>query len=386
MHEGAAGPVEAISFGDGVVLLDEPNQRLFAANGTAAIVWNLLAAGYDPPSIIKTLAEGFGVTLSMIAPEVTALIGGWRTDGLLSGGPPAQRSRYATDFATEHDLGGPAQSFQCVIVGKRTRLHLAEAAVAAHVAGVLQPFLVDEGGGFDHAIDLAVEGGSEPLVLRVDGVERMRLSSAAEAIGAVFQQLLALARPGIEWLAAIHGAAVVSPDGRAVLLPGAGGSGKSTLAAYLSRRGWRFLSDDMIALTAPYGAVVAWPTPHSIKSGSWAALADWIPELEASPVAMIYDRAIKFVAADSDGWVQPPMPVSGILFPRWSAIPARAGVRLSALDALVRLLNDRVWLGYPLTRSRVEAFLAWLGSVPICASITYHTLAEAEALLENMLG
>jgi hypothetical protein len=46
----------------------------------------------------------------------------------------------------------------------------------------------------------------------------------------------------------LHAAAVVSSDGRGILIVGAPGSGKSTLALGLLRRGWSYLTDDAVFL------------------------------------------------------------------------------------------------------------------------------------------
>jgi hypothetical protein len=54
-------------------------------------------------------------------------------------------------------------------------------------------------------------------------------------------------------LLVLHGAAVASSRG-AVLLLGGNGSGKSSLAAELCRRGYRLLTDDVVAIESPAGA------------------------------------------------------------------------------------------------------------------------------------
>jgi hypothetical protein len=46
----------------------------------------------------------------------------------------------------------------------------------------------------------------------------------------------------------LHAAAVVSTEGRGMLIVGAPGSGKSTLALGLLRRGWSYLTDDAVLL------------------------------------------------------------------------------------------------------------------------------------------
>lgn len=56
---------------------------------------------------------------------------------------------------------------------------------------------------------------------------------------------------------ALHGAALVSPQGEGLLIVASPGSGKSTLAIGLIRRGWGYLSDDAVLLRREGPRVIA---------------------------------------------------------------------------------------------------------------------------------
>src|SRR3546814_14539822 len=56
---------------------------------------------------------------------------------------------------------------------------------------------------------------------------------------------------------------------------------------------------------------------------------------------------------------------------------------LDPIEALGRLLGDRIWLGHPLEKARIEAFLEWLERVPAYEA-HYGTLAQAEALVRSI--
>jgi hypothetical protein len=58
---------------------------------------------------------------------------------------------------------------------------------------------------------------------------------------------------------------------------------------------------------------------------------------------------------------------------------------LEPLDALTRLLNDRVWLGYPLERAVIERFLHWFATVPAFA-IRYSSVPDAVSCVRSVLG
>ena len=116
----------------------------------------------------------------------------------------------------------------------------------------------------------------------MDGIERLRTCDAGQLIGAVNQTILEQIHPGIEWLAIIHGAAVAR-DGTGWAIPAACGSGKTTLTAYLLARGYDYLADDHVALSAPDGRIVPWPLPMSIKEGSWDVLSQYYQNLPHFP-------------------------------------------------------------------------------------------------------
>ena len=84
-------------------------------------------------------------------------------------------------------------------------------------------------------------------------------------------------------LVLFHAAALCSGDA-GVLLPATSGSGKSTLAAALVASGLSYLSDEVGALDAPSGRLVAYPKPISLDNGSFVALGAAPAPVERSAV------------------------------------------------------------------------------------------------------
>lgn len=70
----------------------------------------------------------------------------------------------------------------------------------------------------------------------------------------------------------IH-AAVLSKDGRGLILAGAPGAGKTTLAAALLMRGWQYATDEFALIDPDTLRLVPYPKALSIKDGSVAVLA-----------------------------------------------------------------------------------------------------------------
>ena len=70
---------------------------------------------------------------------------------------------------------------------------------------------------------------------------------------------------------ALH-AAALSRDGRAVILPGRSGAGKSTLSTWLTRRGFNYLTDELVFIRENSRNVEYFTRPINIKKWGLSAL------------------------------------------------------------------------------------------------------------------
>ena len=84
-------------------------------------------------------------------------------------------------------------------------------------------------------------------------------------------------------------------------------------------------------------------------------------------------------------WDSEPVKLRTMVFPRFIAGATADLQRISPFNAVERLLGDRIWLGYPVTETRVTAFLTWLNGTPAYA-ITYGKLDDGVRLIESILG
>lgn len=105
-------------------------------------------------------------------------------------------------------------------------------------------------------------------------------------------QSYALLEWGLNWVIAAHEvshlvihSAVLAKNGKAVLFPAPPGSGKSTLTAYLSRNGWRLLSDEMALITPLSLEVSPFVRPICLKNDSIDLVKTWFPDAIFSSVA-----------------------------------------------------------------------------------------------------
>jgi len=112
--------------------------------------------------------------------------------------------------------------------------------------------------------------------------------------------------PGLLWL---HGA-VAGLRGRALMLPGRRGRGKSTIVTELCRRGWTFLTDDILPLDPATLRVLPFPRVPEVRANPGREMPEaWLLEVDKAEIAL------------DDRLERHPLPVGAIVLP----VAARAG-------------------------------------------------------------
>jgi hypothetical protein len=180
----------------------------------------------------------------------------------------------------------------------------------------------------------------------------------------------------------IHGGAVARKEA-GIALAGASGSGKTTLIAHLIRRGYRYLADDLVALSAPDGRIVAWPLPLSVKEGSWSVIARCYPGFQSFPEYPTTRGLLRQIVPRPEVWDADPVALKSLVFPNYVAGADAELTPLALIEAVQRLLSDRIWFGYPITEARVRTFLEWLENKPIYG-LVYGDAFEAGRLIEDI--
>ncbi|GJE53218.1 HPr kinase/phosphorylase [Methylobacterium tardum] len=370
--------LQAIGFDldDGVVVLNRTTGRLQALNGTAGAIWKALYAGLDVSEAADFIAETYAIGHDRARTDVDQVVR-WIAEVHRAGSPDvalvdAIPANDALEAAAIYDLGDT----RVAVIGPPSE-------VTRHIAIVLSPHRAS---GSTDAIPIVISGGHDrhPFILRVADRLPLTFDLAEEAIGAVFQAILELRNPNIRWLAILHGASL-SLHGHGIVLSATSGSGKSTLTAALARRGFAYHADDMVALATPDGAIVPWPAPHSLKRGCWSVLAGAFPELSCQPIHTHAGRDLRLIAADRAAWDHPLVSSSLMVFPRYDAAATAAINSITPMNALVRLLEDRLFLGHPVTAEAVESFLNWLVRIP-AYDIVYPDTDAAERILRDLLA
>lgn len=361
-----------IPFDRGLVLFDEQGQRLHLLNPAAAAIWTLLDAGLPPAEAAVVLAGHAGRDETACAADIAALQERWATEATFD----AARSAARRPASPRYGDGAPAFY---EVSGIRLELTSESAEVATRAQAALGECAASPGGA---DLRLAVRFcGEDEMELIASGATWLTSHDPGEIVGGVFHLLLQRRWGENDWLTMIH-AAALERDGKAVVLPGQSGSGKTTLAAYLSRRGFNLLGDDLAAVRSD-GHVVPWPTQLSIKRGSWRALAAIVPELKHLPEQDVATRRLKLVAIGRAAWDQPPALVRALVLPRWTDGKEAVVTRLDPFDALAALVEDRLWLGWPMTAASVQGLLDWLKRVPAWR-IAYPDLETAKAQVSEI--
>lgn len=172
----------------------------------------------------------------------------------------------------------------------------------------------------------------------------------------------------------LHGAALVR-HGRAVVLAGRSRAGKSTLAAWLTYRGWGFLTDEA-ALVDPEALTVApfWRPINIRRPGPLDFIvADAPPE-----------KAEVLVPASTIGSLAPATPLAGIAFPCFTSEVQQALTRMSPAAALLELTQHFPGL---IAGGRVGfRRLAQLCEAVPAYTLQFHGLDEAEGVLRTLVA
>ena len=378
--------VRKLAADGGLLLLDTASNCLSAYNSTAQLAWELLEQGGSETELVAGFATRCGIAHDLACKDVRAIIRQWRSQGLLSANGSSKRSTkrwkapVRTDWSqapTPHWVG----TLTCTI--RSTVFAFAiEPANLIDFVPIFFKHLETPDALPDVRIEIR-EAGENNTALVVDGIERLRTCDAGQLIGAVNQTILEQIHPGIEWLAIIHGAAVAR-DGTGWAIPAACGSGKTTLTAYLLARGYDYLADDHVALSAPDGRIVPWPLPMSIKEGSWDVLSQYYQNLLHFPQYRTKRGEARQLVPSAEVWDTNPVLLKGFIFPRYVSGAKATLTRLTPFDALQRLLGDQIWLGYPITEQHVGNFIRWLEDKP-AYTLEHSNLADAALCIEGIV-
>jgi hypothetical protein len=374
--------VTSVVFDGHLVLLDERTGRVLLYSPTGSLIWHALAAGASPAKAAIDLARVFGVPARRIEEDIKHFIEDCEHRLREAAETCSSQTESIESIGWEAGATGNASPLQWrVTLGAITfdlSFERPEWAAALHfpLCRFASPTTAP-----DVRIEVreTAEGGVSVIE---NGKETISSIEPEAAFSLVRRRLVENLHPELDWLAMLH-AGVVATDGAAILIPGRSGSGKSTLVATLAANDFYYFGDDFAALAVP-GEAIPWPVPLSVKEASWRLVGEHYPVLSQTVAFRSRGRLAKQLHLGAASWNIPPQPVKAILFPSYSPAEETAINSITPADALARLLEDRIWLGFPVTREKVVAFLEWLERVP-AYEMRYRDVNEAALRVPQLL-
>ena len=152
------------------------------------------------------------------------------------------------------------------------------------------------------------------------------LRDVVEHVHSRIARQLIEASPELLWL---H-AGAVERGGRSLSFIGPSGSGKSSLAAGLSELGWRYISDDLLALDPMTRELLPFPRMPAVRE----------PSSQELPPERLWELTKQERWIDPAGVCRQPVPAATLIFPRFSPGASSHLERCAPLDATVTLLKN----------------------------------------------
>ena len=360
-------------------LLARPGERrLWLLDAASAALWDLHAAGWDTASLAGLLAERFGLESDAARAQVLDHEAQWRRVGLLDAATPSDLRLGGPDdpvWPAPRPRPLPPGSAILTVADRRIGL----AVTAADLRGTLRDWLAPAAGAgtVDHELRLA--GTADDWHLQLDGTRRTLGTSADGALVATLSILTELGCRPAERLLVVHGAGLVQPDGRGLLLVAPGGSGKSTLAAALDAAGYGVLSDDVVPVTLA-GDLLGLGLPLCLKAGSWPVLAQRRPELAQAPTVQRCGQSVRYLPPRTPGPAHPVTPARLVLS-HWRPDAPLQAAPLTPDEALQGLITAAAVLR-DLTQTKLKSLARWIERLPAWR-LTYPDLDQAHAWLDR---
>ena len=359
----------------GVVFLLPKQNTILVFNRTANFLWKVLAR-WGAQALPGALQARFGIPHGDACRDVEAILACWITNGALTGDGNRPKPRIKALEEPHACAGmvsepGPPRRYR---LGRLSFDLAVDADAAPHLLPLLAPFHDERSPpDFRCVVRMRLDGLA---ALSVDGKPKFEALPGHLLAGALYQEILGRLQQGQRFIAYIHAGAVAN-HAAAAILAAPSGSGKSTLIAYLTACGYRYFSDDIVALQAEDHAIAPFPLPISIKPGAAEALAGFYPGMDMRSA----HASLLGVSGDFGAL---PVLAKALIFVEYRAGAAMAFEPISIEDALLRLLRDRIFFGYPVAPDGFADFLRWLRGAERRV-LVYSEFTEAESCLKQAL-
>ncbi len=359
------GSARPASYRIGGSLVVDPGggRDLVLLNETAGFIWELAVEGRTLRHVARELAAAYGLGEAEALQHARTAIEGFERVGLLT--REALAAPREVPRARPPDPGCPSITRIYDLCGVPIAVTFAppglERLIGARFGYAEAPDARPE-----HALELRAT--PDGYAVLSDGAPVAEAASEQTIIGELIGRYVELSHGRSDWLAVLHAAAVRSPGGAGIVLPGTNGRGKSTLVAGLLARGYGYCSDDCVPVD-PLGRIHPVPFAICLKRGSWHVAGAFSDAVEGAQV-QVNQAGIECRYFAPVGTVRAPGPLRAFVFPAYR----EGGTRLTGLkpdDALKAIMSAKTWISRDpadMTRflalvERVPAFALDYGSV-----------------------
>ncbi len=376
-----AEDIFAVAVDDGLVLVREGLNCLFALNVSGQFMWERYAEGLSPGDVARETAAAFGIPEKQARADYEQALQDWRARGLLGPMPELPVHDPFVQLIPLENASPchPPDSSQASVRHYRFRdvpftVRFASAELERELAPRYAHLAASrdaQGALFDVACF-----GAEWYSLFVDGKETLRGTSIEAVRGGLFNAIGELAFPEVDPAANIHAAVVANGD-IAVAMPAQSGSGKSTLTAGLCHAGYGFVTDDRLLLDSATLRTPTMPNGICAKEGSWPILEARYPGLPDLPVTTVRGKKVRFIPPPVYASQAQTAP-NRLVFAAYEPEQPAQSRELTVIEALARLAQAEIW--FAPEPEKIARFAGWVQSIPRfeCA---YTNLEEGVAML-----
>lgn len=191
-------------------------------------------------------------------------------------------------------------------------VHCSHAGLQAHLESVLSSLVscrTQPTSYTEYEIRIDRDGGSRLLC---DGTEVVGEVKPSRAVARLLHHINTRAIDTSQRWSLLHAAAAEAPSGGIVVFPAAMEAGKSTLATGLARAGWRYVTDEVVAIDPVDRRVQPYPRAISLDPGSWHLFPELRPDAPPDVLALLPEQWQVPPAVFGD-FVRTPSPVSAIV-------------------------------------------------------------------------
>lgn len=334
--------------------------RLWLLNAQAAVLWDWYHAGLDDNALATRLAQHSGLAVDTARRQWTWVRQDWQRSGLLGeSAPDPEEAVWMNEDLTVPPAVWPADTLSLRVADCTLGLWIE----AARLRLALWPFISPL-----HSANQNPQGPLLSLRGTADDWQWQCNEQTLQAGQELDQAVITILRELTEWacraherLLVVHGAGLVDPAGRGLLLTAPGGSGKTTLAAALNAEGFPLLHDDVVPVDRE-GHLLGLGLPITLKAGSWPVLQSRRSDLMDSPVRQRLGQPVRLLSP-----INPlstgPIPLGALIFPRYQPGQPPDTQRLSPEAALQGLIEAEAVIRH-LTQDKLERLARWVESAP----------------------